>query len=96
MGNGGKRHLRPILRGDIDLRERRPVAPELRLDFEDDLVLVGRGIDRRDLALAEGVIEGLVDQRGRQAEPVSRIAVDIDRHRRRGVLLVRSDVLQLR
>jgi hypothetical protein len=56
MGDGGKRHLRPILRGDIDLRERRPVAAELRLNFEDDLVLVGRRVDRCDLALAERVV----------------------------------------
>ena len=95
MGNRGKRHLRPILRGDIDLRECCPVAAELRLNFEDDLVLIGRGIDCRDLPLAKGVIEGLIDQRGGQAEPVSRIAINIDRHRRRSILLVRGDVLQL-
>ena len=58
--------------------------------------MVGRGIDRRDLALAEGVIKRLIDQRGRYAEPVGGVAVDIDSHGRGRVLLVRGDVLQLR
>jgi hypothetical protein len=96
FGKGGERHLCSVRAGNVELRQRRRVALELRLDFEDHLVLSARGVDRRDLALAERVVERLVDQCGVEAEPVRGVAVDIDRHGRRGVLLVGGDVLQLR
>ena len=61
-GKAAQRHLDPVRPRHIDLRQRARLAAELRLDLEDHLVLVGRGVHRRDLALAERVIEGLVDQ----------------------------------
>ncbi len=67
---------------------------ELRLHFEHDLVLIGRGIDRRDLPLAEGVVERLVDLVHRQSEPVGGVAIDLDRQMRGGDLLIGRDILQ--
>ena len=58
--------------------------------------MVGRGEHRRDLALAERVVQGRVDQRRRNAEPGGGVAIDLDRDMRRGNLLVGRDVLQFR
>ena len=69
---------------------------ELRLHFEHDLVLIGRGIDRRDLPLAERVVKRLVDQISRQPETIGGIAVDLDGQMGRGNLLIGRDLLQFR
>ena len=57
--------------------------------------MTGSGVDCRDLALAERVIQGLVDQRGRNPHSRRRVAVDLDRDVRRGNLLVRGDIFEL-
>ena len=52
----------------------RPVGalPELRLDLHDDVVLVQRRVHRRDLPLAEGVVERVVDRLRRDARGARR------------------------
>ena len=79
MGERAQRDLRPAGASYIDLRQCRRILLELGLDLENDLVLVGRGVHRCDLALAERVVERLVDQRWRNAHPRSGVAVDLDR-----------------
>ncbi len=51
---------------------------ELGLDLEHHAVLVGLGEDGRDQALAEGVVERVVDGRRRDAEAAGGVAVDVD------------------
>ena len=68
---------------------------ERGIDLQHHLVLGARGVDRVDLALAERIVERLVDLGERQAELGGRIAVDVDGDVRRGDLLVGGDVLQL-
>ncbi len=48
------------------------------VQFENHLVLVGFGLEFADLALAEGVVERLVDVSGGQAEAGCSLAVDVD------------------
>ena len=96
MGDRAERHLRAVAAGNVDLRQRGRVFLELGLDAEDDLVLVGRGVHRRDLALAERAVQRLVDQRQRDPEARGGIAIDLDADIGRGDLLVRGDVLQFR
>src|SRR6266446_4907425 len=96
MGERAQRNLRAGWRQHVDLRQRSWIVLKLRLNFEDDLVLAGRGIDGRDLPLTERVVKRLVDQRGRKSEPRSGVAINLDRDMRRGDLLVRRDVLQFR
>ena len=48
-----------------------------RLGFEDHAILVRLREDRRDDALAERVVERVVDRRGRDAEARGRGAVDL-------------------
>ena len=46
------------------------------VDFQDDAILVRLGIDRRNDALAEGIIKHVVDGRRRDAETARGGAVD--------------------
>jgi len=87
-GEGAEWHLRAVAAGHVDARQRRRIGLELRLHLEHDLVLRGRAVDRRNLALAEGVVQGLVDLGQRQAESRGGIAIDVDGDVRRGDLLV--------
>src|ERR1700741_763038 len=95
MGERAKRHLRPAGTGDVDLRQSRRVFLIFGLNLEYDLVLTGRGIDRRDLARTESVVQRLVDQRWRDAHSRRRVAVDLDRDMGGGDLLIRGDVFEL-
>ena len=52
---------------------------ELRLDLQHDVVLVQLREHRRDLPLAEGVVERVVDHLRRDAEPRRGVAVDDER-----------------
>jgi hypothetical protein len=56
------------------------------------VVLVELAVDRRDLALAEGVVERRVDRRRGQAEARGAVAIDLDQRLDAVVLLVRVDV----
>ena len=64
--------------------------------LEDHAILVGLRIDRRDLALAEGVVERVVDRLHRDAEPAGGFAVDLDLHAQAALLRLRGDVEQPR
>ena len=54
------------------------VVPELRKRFEDDLIVVRRRVDRRDLARAEGVVELLADLIDADAVDGRFLAIDLD------------------
>ena len=61
---------------DVNALERIGILLELRIDFQDDVILVELSEDGRDLALAEGVVKGVVDVGGENAEARSGVAVD--------------------
>ena len=67
-----------------------------RIGLQDHAVLVRLGEDGRDDALAEGVVERVVDRRRRDAEARGRVAVDgHDERRQAAVLHVGRDVGEL-
>src|SRR5208283_5123827 len=96
FGEGTERHhLVGDGRPDVELVESRRVAQQLRQHLLDHLVGVHLGEILRDLPLAEGVVERVVDQLRLDAVARGHVAVDLERQRRAGVLLVGGDVAQL-
>ena len=95
-GERRERHERAVARRGR-ARTSRPsrVLPELRVHLHDHVVLVERGVHRRDLALAEGVVERVVDGLRRDAEARGRRAVDRQRGLEALDLLIAVDVGEL-
>ena len=58
------------------------------------MVLVELGEDRRHLALAEGVVERVIDRLRRDAEAAEHVAIDLQIHTRRGSLQIAGHVLE--
>ncbi len=79
---------------DIDLVERFRALPELRRHFHYHMVLVELVVDGRNLALAEGIVERVVDLRCGEAEAGCRGAVDLEFDFQPLIAAVRVDVLQ--
>ena len=82
-------------RADEDLLEHLGALPVARRDLHDHVVLVERMIDRRRLALAEGVIERIVDLACGEAEPRGGGAIDGQRGLEALVPLIGTDVDEL-
>ena len=97
---GGDRRQRHLLAAgrarQIEVVERVEARGHLRLDLVDHAVLVRLGVDGRDDALAEGVVQQVVDRRRGDAEARRRVAVDADEHRQALVLQLGGDVGDLR
>ena len=68
----------------------------MRLGFENDAVLVELGEDRGDLALAEGVVERVVDGLRQNVQPRGSLAVNVDGNLQAAGLLVAGDVGEFR
>ena len=68
-GEGGQGHLRPRRRLHVDALERVGIFLVGGQDLEHHVVLVQLGVDGRDLALAEGVVQGVVDELRYDAQP---------------------------
>ena len=84
------------LGGNVDVGERVRSLGVARRPFHDHVVLVELAVDRRHLALAEGVVERRVDRRRGEAEPRRAVAVDVDHRLDAVLLLVGVDVGQHR
>ena len=69
---------RPVDRADIEQRHRRRIALELRRDAQDDLILIVRRVDLRDLPRAVRVVQRVLDLVGGQAERRELVAVHVD------------------
>ena len=67
---------------------------KLRLGFQDHMVLVQLRVHRIDLALSKGVIQSVVDGRGRDSQPRGRRAIDNQRDRQTARLLVGGYILK--
>ncbi len=81
---------------DIDVLQRLRILPVGRRDLHDHVILVARDIDGRDLALAEGVIQRVVDLADGDAEAGGGVAIDDEIGLQGPVLLVAVDVGQRR
>jgi hypothetical protein len=81
---------------DKDLVQRVRALPVLRRHLHHDVILVARSVDHRNLALAEGIIERVVDLRRGDAEPGRRGTVDHQIGFEPLLLLVGVDVGQFR
>ena len=89
-------HLPSGRRTDIELVERGGIAPQGRQHLLDHPVGVHLGEILRHFALAERVVERVVDKLRLDAEPRGHVAVDFQRERRARVLLIGRDVAQFR
>src|SRR2546426_174315 len=68
LRDGRERDLRAARRSDVDVLQRVRTAAELGLHLEYHAILRRLGVDRRDQALPESVVERGVDSRGRDAQ----------------------------
>ena len=80
-------------RRNIDLVQRPWILPVARRDLHDDVILVERVVDGRNLPLAEGVVEGVVDGADGETEPHRRVTVDREVGLKAAELLIGVDVL---
>ena len=62
----------------VHVLQSRGILLEARFHFQDHVELVGLCIDRRDLPLAESVVQRIVDVLRSDSEPAGRVAIDID------------------
>ena len=88
------RHRLKPGRGEIDLGQRIRVALVFRLGLEDHAVLVGLAVDGGNLALAEGIAQGIDHGLHGDAEAAGGLAIDLDIDLETVVLRFRGDVLQ--
>ena len=95
MGHGAQGNLSAGRRRQVDEIERGRALPEPRLHLHDDVVLVELGEHGRHQALAEGVVEDVVDELRREPQPGRRRAVVYDLRLQAAVLLVGADVGEL-
>ena len=79
-------------RADIDVLQPFGVLPPLRRHLHDDVILVERVVDGRNLALPERVVERRRDGAGRDTEPARGVAIDGDVHLQSALLLIGIDV----
>ena len=96
LRDAGQRNLPAGIRLDVNLVQRSRVQLILRINLEDDVVLVVLLVQRRDLPLAEGVVQRVVDRLRRNAEPGRRVAVDDEISLQAARLQVAIDVGQFR
>ena len=87
-----ERHLHAAGAGHVEPRQRVGIALILRHRLQDDAVLVRLRVDGRDLALAEGRVERVVDGLQRHAEPAGELAVDVHIQPQALVLRLGGDV----
>src|SRR5713226_3447736 len=83
-------------RAHVDIFQRVGILLELRIDLQHYVVLIELRENRGDQALAERVVKRVVDVRGENAQPRSRVAIDGQHCQEPAVLLVARHVAQFR
>ena len=89
-----QRNQPPSGGANVEHRHRDRVLLVAGLQLQDHPVLVSRGVDRRDLSGAVGVVERVLDLVRREPERRGPVPVDVDDDLRAGGLEVRVDVLE--
>jgi hypothetical protein len=79
---------------NVDLVERGGIGKIAWLCFQNDAILVRLRIDRGDLALAEGVVERIVDGLNIDAEPAGLFALDRDVRPQSALLRLQRDIFE--
>src|SRR5437667_146047 len=79
-------------RAEVEVLELLRALLELGHHLQHDVVLVQLGEHDRDLPLAEGIVERLVDHRRRDAEARRGVSVDDERRAQPAVLRIARDV----
>ena len=92
---GAERNLRAIGGFHVNVLKRIGILLKLRVDFHDDVILVELRKNRGDLALAEGVVERVVNVGRKNTEARRGVTVDGDGSDQTLVQLVAGDVTQL-
>src|SRR5262249_58765174 len=82
------------LRAHVEQRKLGGIALVRRVELQDDPVLVGRRVDRRDLSRAVGAVERDLDLLGAHPEGRGLVAVDVDGYLRARDLQIRADILE--
>ena len=77
-GDRGQRHLSAARRRQIDVLHGHHRILQLGIGFQDHAILVGLGEDGGNDALAEAVIQRIVNRRGRDAEARRGVAVHLE------------------
>ena len=67
-----ERDRRPVVDAHVNILQRVGAVGKFRSHFHDHVILVQRLVHDRHLALAKGVVEGVVDVRRRNAQPRTR------------------------
>ena len=96
LGDGRDRHLRAADARHVEFRQHRRIALEFGQRFQHHAVLVRLTVDRGNLALAECVVQRVVDGLHRDAELTGTLAIDGDRCAQAAFLLLRRDVAEQR
>ena len=91
-----QRNLLAARRAHIDVLQSGGILLELWVHLHHHVILIQLGEDGGDLALAEGVVERIVDVGREHAEARSGVAVDDQRRQQTEILLVARDVPNLR
>jgi len=84
----------PVFRAHVDQVERLGALPELRRNFHHDVVLIQRREHGGHLALAERVVQRIVDSLLRESQARTGVAIDDDVGLEAAVLLVAADVCE--
>ena len=87
-----ERHQFSIKGRHIDPRQIARIALQLRIDLNDDFVLIAVTIDGRELALGESVFECVIDVADRDVETLCRVAVYVGIELKAALLAVRRHV----
>src|SRR5215813_3655035 len=81
---------------DVNIFQRIGVLLELRIHFHDDVILIELRVNRGDLALAEGVVESIVNVSWENAEPGCGVAVNDDVQQQAAGKTIVCNIAQLR
>src|SRR5215813_7555090 len=81
---------------DVNVFQRIGVLLELRIHFHDDVILIELRVNRGDLALAEGVVESIVNVSWENAEPGCGVAVNDDVQQQAAGKTIVCNIAQLR
>src|SRR6266849_4696549 len=82
-------------RAHVDVFQRIGVLLKLRIDLQNHVILIELGENRGDQALAESVVERVVDVRGENPQTGSGIAINGEHRHQALILLVAGNVAQL-
>src|SRR5215469_5713082 len=92
VSRGAAKCLQGAVGSYVDVFQGVRILLELGIDFQYNAILVELGVDGGDLALAEGVVESVVDGGGQNAQAGRGVAVDNQRSEKALVELVTGNV----